>query len=353
MSAPQPPLANPLLAMVPGFSAPHLCLGQYPTPVQPLPFLGAAWVKREDQSSPIYGGNKVRTLEFLLANMKAQGSTRLWGLGAYGSNHALAAVLHGRRAGLEVRALLFPQPATATATDNLRATWSHADGVTALRTIATFPLHILRLKLAGGSYVMPPGGAVPLGAFGHASAALELAQQVKSGLMPAPAHIVLAVGSTCTTAGLMAGLCVARHLGLWPGELPVIHSVRVTPWPVTARFRVAGLARRTLLAIAQRGGPGLDPAGLPRLAMHGRYLGKGYGKTTRSGLEIAQMFADKGGPPLDTTYAGKSGAALADLARTLAGPLLFWSTKSSVPLPADDPHKLQLAPAHVRQWLGI
>src|SRR2546429_5645306 len=49
-------------------------LGQWPTPLEPVPpalaralGLEALWVKREDRSSPRYGGNKVRGLEFLLA----------------------------------------------------------------------------------------------------------------------------------------------------------------------------------------------------------------------------------------------------------------------------------------------
>src|SRR2546423_12534303 len=48
-------------------------LGQWPTPLEPVPpalaralDLEALWVKREDRSSPRYGGNKGRGLEFLL-----------------------------------------------------------------------------------------------------------------------------------------------------------------------------------------------------------------------------------------------------------------------------------------------
>lgn len=349
-----PSVAPSLLQFLPGLRASHLSLGAYPTPVQHLPGLGDLWIKREDLSSPIYGGNKVRTLEFLLAGVRERGLTRVLALGAYGSNHAVAAILHGARAGFEVSAMLFPQPATPTAAENLRVSLCYAARVIALRTIATFPLRAWLRHLRGDCYVMPPGGAVPLGAMGHASAALELAQQVKAGVMPAPTHIVLAVGSTCTTSGLLAGLVLARHLGLWPGDLPQVHSVPVTPWPVTARFRIVGLARRTLREITLRGGPVLraHEAALPSLLeMRRGYLGRGYGKPTKNGLAAAEEFARLGGPPLDTTYAAKSGAALLKLQKQLSGPVLFWSTKSSVPLPPLDNAKLQSAPGFIRRWL--
>lgn len=341
-----------LLQHLPGLRVSHLALGQYPTPVQHLPGLGDLWIKREDLSSPIYGGNKVRTLEFLLAAQRERGFSRVLALGAYGSNHAVAAILHGKRAGFETGAILFPQPATPVAAENLRVSISYGEPTILLRTILTFPLRAWMKHVRGGAYVMPPGGAVPLGSFGHISAALELAAQVRVGVMPAPAHIVVAVGSTCTTAGLVAGLALAGQLGIWPGNLPQVHSVPVTPWPVTAKFRILGLARRTLRELQSRGGPKVDAAPLPAL-LHVRrgYLGRGYGKPTRDGLAAAEAFAAHGGPPLDTTYANKSGAALLELQKRLTGPILFWSTKSSVPLPPDVPDRLADAPAFVRRWL--
>lgn len=353
MNAPDAATKNGLRQFLPGLRLSVVALGQYPTPVQPLAGLGDVWVKREDQSSPVYGGNKVRTLETLLAAAQDRGQRRVLCLGSYGSNHAVATVLHGRRLGLVTEALLFPQPPTPTAADNLRVTLSLADRVTALRTIAAFPWRAWRAGRGKDCAVIPPGGAVPLGALGHAGAALELAAQIRAGLLPSPAHIVLAVGSTCTTAGLLAGLVLARHLGLWPGDLPRVHAVPVTPWPVTARFRITRLARRTLDALAHRGGPRLDlrQAAALLTLRHG-YLGWGYGRPTRAGLAATARFAQLDGPPLDTTYANKSGAALLDARRPLDGPVLFWATKSSAPLPVPDESRLAAAPAYLRRWLA-
>jgi D-cysteine desulfhydrase len=327
---------------------PWVRLGEYPTPVEHLPALDV-WLKREDISSPLYGGNKVRTLETLYADARLKGIKRVWSLGAYGSNQALAAIMHGNRLGLETGVVLFPQRATPTAAENLRASVSHGAHVKMLRSIATFPLHWWALK-ASRDYLVPPGGAIPLGALGHVGAALELAEQVGAGKLPAPKHIVLAIGSTCTTAGLLVGLPLAQKLGLWAGELPTIHAVRVTPWPVTARSLVLRLAHAAARYLARIGGPRVEVQ--PRmLVLNTRHFGWGYARITRDGLLAAEKFAELDAPPLDTTYAAKSGAALLAGLDELRGGALFWCTKSSVPLPTLDAAKLEALPGFIKRWL--
>ena len=55
---------------------PHLPLGRFPTRVERvggvLPPAVDLWVKREDDCAEAYGGNKVRKLEFLLAEARAR-----------------------------------------------------------------------------------------------------------------------------------------------------------------------------------------------------------------------------------------------------------------------------------------
>src|SRR5438477_567467 len=81
-----------------------------------------------------------------------------------------------------------------------------------------------------------------------------LADQIAAHDAPPPARIVLPVGSTCTTAGLLAGLLLAQAIGVWRWPLPIVHGVRVTPWPITSRVRTADLARRTLVRVERLGG---------------------------------------------------------------------------------------------------
>ncbi|MCB9893226.1 MAG: pyridoxal-phosphate dependent enzyme [Planctomycetes bacterium] len=335
---------------LPNVEVPHVSLGEYPTPIEHLPALGDVWLKREDLSSPIYGGNKIRTLETLFADAQARGIKRINTLGAYGSNQAVACILHGRRLGLDTGAILFPQRATPTAAENMRVIMSECDRVTALRSIVTFPVHWLRLRGSRDTYLVPPGGANPLGALGHSANALEIAEQIHAGAMPTPKHLVVAIGSTCTTAGLLVGLPLAKQLGVWPGELPKLHAVRVTPWPVTARSQVMKLARATAKYLERIGGPKITPD--PKmLVLNTKHFGWGYARVTPGGLAAASHFEELTAPPLDTTYAAKSGAALLELARETEGPILFWCTKSSAPLPEVNQQKLACAPGYIRRWL--
>ena len=337
---------------------PWVVLGQWPTPVQPMCGHPDVFVKREDISSHIYGGNKVRTLEAHIGRAVAHGARRIWATGAFGSNHSVATVLHAATAGLETGIALFPQPASAPAHQNLLATLSATPAIAPTPDVTLLPLVMGKLALDSRrhralDYVMGPGGATPNGALGHVSAALELAEQVNAGALPAPSRVVLAVGSTCTTAGILVGLAIAQRLGVLP---PIkVTAVRVTPWPVTSRSRIAYLAHRTGRELAVEIGPIADIPYLQlraALTVDRRYFGGGYGKPTASGRRAIELMRTAGGPPLDVVYSAKSGAALFDLARERNDlPLLFWATKSSVPLPAATPAQLHRATRQMKRWL--
>lgn len=344
-------------------------LGAFPTPVEPLGALarelgaseGDCWIKRDDISSHVYGGNKVRTLEVLFGQARALGHTRVVATGAFGSNHALATALHAPRAGLAPSALLFPQPVSEAAFLNLRALTATGAALHALPHWSAFPLGLVWTRLERQQpYVMVPGGATPLGALGYVSAALELGQQVAAGLLPAPRRVIVAVGSTCTSAGLLVGLALAAHfrLGFEPASLPRLISVRVSPWPVTSRWRILGLATNTaqlLRALLGSGVPHLNRAALgARFEVDGGYLGPGYGEPSLAGRQAEALWRRFGLPALDGTYSAKSAARVVfGLRAREAGPSLFWSTKSSIPLPSAGAAQaaLEYAPPRVRAWL--
>ena len=350
---------------------PWLELGALPTPIEPLDAVldaagissspGRAWIKRDDLSSPVYGGNKVRTLEVLFADALARGATHIISTGAFGSNHATAAALHAARVGLEPEALLFPQPMSACARENLEVMLSIAGTVSPMPHWSFLPLAIQlarrRDRLRGHRpVIMVPGGATPLGALGYVSAALELAMQVERGEAVAPKAVVVGVGSTCTSAGLLLGFHLASKLGIGFRTAPTLISIRVTPWPVTAAYRIVSLARDASLLLARLAGePRLEVRYgelAANLLVDGRFLGPGYGEETLSGRRAIEAFAAH--PiALDTTYSAKSGAGL--LAQVKARGqerVLYWATKSTVELPPVDLEKLQGAPGHVRRWLA-
>jgi D-cysteine desulfhydrase len=340
---------------------PWVRLGAWPTPVEPAPGIadrGELWIKREDLSSPRYGGNKVRTLEAMFGRARAAGADMIWSTGAYGSNHAVATALHGPSAELAVGAIAFPQPASTPARDNLRALLAAQPALVRLASVVQLPLAMRRIARRRGSYVMTPGGATAEGALGALSAGLELAEQIAAGACPAPARIVLPAGSTCTTAGLLAGLALARELGVGFSARrppPRVTAVRVTPWPITSPWRIAALAHGALALVDRLRGrsTGVGIAGLrANLDLRGEYFGGGYGRTTSRGVRAAARFAAAGGPPLDVVYAAKAAAAALALTATTPGPVLFWATKSSAPLPVASDDDLARAHPHMRAWLA-
>jgi D-cysteine desulfhydrase len=351
----------------------HVALGDFPTPVESLDIVarelgasdGQAWVKRDDISSPSYGGNKVRTLELLFGEARALGCEHVFSTGAFGSNHALATAIHAPRVGLRPGALLFPQPLSAAAFSNLRELAASRATLYSLPhwSLLPFGLAWLRLRSGPAPYVMVPGGATPLGALGYVSAALELGRQVAVGALPAPRTVIVGVGSTCTSAGLLLGFALSAHFGVGfaPSTLPRLTSVRVTPWPITSRLRIVGLAVRASRLLHELSGgraPLFDRAALgARIDVDGRFLGPGYGEPSAGGNEAQALWQRLGLPALDGTYSAKAAAHVVAAVRAREpGPMLFWSTKSSVPFPAraapssrENPQPE--IPGRIRAWL--
>ena len=197
-------------------------LGEYPTPVEKLAGICAAeglselYVKRDDLSSPYYGGNKVRKLEFVLARAKARGHDTVLTYGAVGSNHVLATIIHGRRVGMKTIALVAPQPNAAYVRRNLLLDHANGGRFAIAGAMAGIPGALARGLLSGFDsekrklpYIIPPGGSYLWGSLGFVDGALELKAQVDAGLLPEPEFIFATYGSGSTVAGLVAGVRLA------------------------------------------------------------------------------------------------------------------------------------------------
>lgn len=95
-------------------------LGFYPTPFHKLESISSAydvnlWIKREDFSgSTLFGGNKIRKLEYLLHDAKQQGCDTVFTYGATQSNHVMETATAARRCGMRpvvyLGAIVEPQP---------------------------------------------------------------------------------------------------------------------------------------------------------------------------------------------------------------------------------------------------
>jgi hypothetical protein len=80
-------------------------------------------------------------------------------------------------------------------------------------------------------------------------------------------------------------------------------------------------------------------------------LRAGYGRITARGERARLLFERAGAPPLDIVYSAKAAAGLCELAPKTRGPIMFWATKSSSPLPRATDDDLSRAPTSMQRWL--
>ena len=222
----------------PAFRLPSVTLGSWPTPMRVL--APGLWIKDEAAASPVYGGNKVRKLEWLLADAQRNGATALVTVGAHGSNHVLAVAHHGGALGMPAHVVVFPQPDSAHVRENRAAMDAHCASVTEASAPWTAPAAIAwtwaRLSREGRPYRIGPGGSGPIGTVGWVGGGLEIAAQTAHLDLD---EVVVAAGSAGTTAGLLAGLraggsrarvvavrCV-EPIALWEGRVRQIARATV------------------------------------------------------------------------------------------------------------------------------
>lgn len=324
-----------------------LPLGHYPTPVFRADALSTEhaelWVKNDGLSAEPYGGNKVRKLELVLADVARRGKKRIVTAGAGGSHHVLATATYARAIGVPVFAVLCPQPWTEHAEETLRASLGLGIDVAVVGSMGTVPIGLGR-ALRAGDYFLPAGGSNALGTLGYAHAVAELARQIRAGALPEPDVIVAPLGSGGTVAGLLTG--VVRE-----GLRAEVIGVSVAVGARLGRAVVLALARAA--ARAERGGPGLARLAR-RLSVDALHLGAGYGHATLAGVEATRA-ACRIGLELDQTYTAKTFARALEELRVRAPArrnVLYWHTLAATPLSpllenaptAIPPHLLRLLP---------
>ncbi len=398
--------ANPLFRHIPSLKGKIAWrpIGDFPTPVHrasvrlPSGRTVAFWTKREDLSNPLYGGNKVRTLEHQLAACEAHiqnhPDARFFVLGSGGSNQCLATIVHGL-----TRFSLSPDALWLSVDDPDR------DNALNMLSCLSFPgkhiafgslknqLHmswqiINAVLFSKADKVFMLGGSNPTGQLGHVGAALELAEQIERGEVEDPEAIYLPVGSTCTITGLILGICLARELGLRAFASPQlkIHGLLIHPGAALLQKRfnflkssilplTIGLGLRDTSSLIRRcGGPDALSASAEFLqhnvVLHTdpRHVGV-YGGHTKTSSSAAALYSNTGkiedGPDLWLCghFSAKAfGLMLESLeAREDStgveggdkpAPVIFWATKSTTQPRGkiDEWTRFAAMPAPVKQW---
>ncbi|GBF88670.1 D-cysteine desulfhydrase, mitochondrial [Raphidocelis subcapitata] len=296
-------------------------LGLLPTPVHRfsppgLPDGVEMWIKRDDLSGMQMSGNKVRKLEFLMADAKASGADCVVTVGGIQSNHTRATAVAARYLGLEPHLVLRTSRALAGEDPGLvgnllveRLAGAVVHKITKeeygqLGGDAVGAQLVDALRAEGRRpYFIPVGGSNSLGCWGYMTAVEEICQQ-SDDLGFKFDDIVMACGSGGTTAGLALG----NHLSGYGAR---VHAYGVCDDPDYFYDYVDGLyaglgwtgadARATLAAVQARG--------------------LGYAISAEDELDAVASVAAATGIVLDPVYSGK---ALHQLLRDVAAAPAEW-----------------------------
>ncbi|WIA13925.1 hypothetical protein OEZ85_002495 [Tetradesmus obliquus] len=281
-------------------------LGLLPTPIHrwPLPNLPPGtevWVKRDDLSGMQLSGNKVRKLEFLMAEAVAQQHDCVITIGGIQSNHARATAVAATYLGLPCHLILRNSRALADSDPGLvgnllverlvGATIHQVSKEEYARLGATRLGAALSQQLQQQGkkpYYIPVGGSSALGCWGYLNAAEEIAQQQEElGLQ----FDVLA--SACGSSGTTAGLALGAKLA---GLAAAVHAYAVCDSPDYFYEEIDGLLQQL----------GYTEAGASQLFTAHNAKGLGYAISTDEELKTVQEVALATGVLLDPVYSGKA-----------------------------------------------
>jgi D-cysteine desulfhydrase len=341
---------------------PHLSLSGGPSPVTRLEHLSKRletdiWIKNDGLYGTMYGGNKPRKLEFVLADAQRRGSRTIITMGAIGTNHGLATAIYGSHAGFKVALLLsYEEPQEDTVQHVLRLAEASADlhyTRSYARTALMAPYHIARYWMQDGKapYRLGAGGSSVHGVLGYVNAGFELADQIRSGELPEPRTIFLPVGTGGTLAGLLLGL---RLAGLDSEVIGVVITRAPTAW----KPAVMRMARAAASLIASKSGDSsVTATRMSGLRMTRDWLGPGFGRQSEEGEVAAKLAFEEEGLEAEPVYTAKTLAALCGAARagSVDGPILYWHTYNAIALPAVEPRADLIArvPSDLRRLLGL
>lgn len=298
---------------------PRLDLARLPTPLTPLRryssrFDGVTlWVKHDELTGLETTGNKVRKLEFCIAQALADGCDTLITCGGEQSNHCRATAILGARLGLKVHLIL-----RGSGLD-------HPDGNLLLDRLAGARIDVLpperwgehptlarqlqeRYRAQGRrAAFFPTGASDEVGVWGYVAACVEM-QADFARLDLQPDCLVVATGSGGTQAGLVAGVALT---GL---------DTRVVAFAVSDDADwFAAKVRQDLHAWRDRYGVDLDVDSLPVTTVD-HTVAPGYGRAHPAVFETIHTLAQEEGLFLDPVYTGKAfHGMVAELQKAQAG----------------------------------
>lgn len=301
---------------------PRIKLAALPTPIESLPNLSAylggpqILVKRDDLTGLGGGGNKVRKLELLAAEARANGAKMLITTGAAQSNHCRQTAAMAARLGLKCRLVLVKSPEGSESGNLLldelfgaEITWCEKPQ----RDNTLEKVFDQAWEEGQRPYKIPYGGSNANGAAAYAYAYEEMVNQGLS-----PDVIVFPTSSGGTQAGLALGV-------KWKRSPVRLIGISVDEPAESLQQRVADLANQAAerMLLVER----LDAG---EVIVEDGYMTAGYGVMTNLERDAIRLFARKEGLLLDPVYTGRAAGGMIDLIRKGSiktnEQVLFWHT---------------------------
>lgn len=278
-------------------------LGIFPTPVHRLENISRAlsvqvYIKRDDLTGLGLGGNKVRKLEYLLAQARAQGAEVVFTTGGAQSNHAMLTAAAAKKLGMTPVLILKKRGVTACMGNQLLERLMGTD-VRFMDTDSYDDIYA-EMDRAGQEmgkpyYKIPCGGSNALGTLGYVDCVRELRDQGMTF-----DHIICAEGSGGTMAGLALGAKLfmpeAKVTGMMVDDDPFEE--------ITVR-----LMREAAALLGESIEISAEDFELRDMC------GPGYAIPSQEGNAAVSMMAAQEGLFLDPVYTGKAFAGLIAMAK--------------------------------------
>ncbi|MCC3859694.1 D-cysteine desulfhydrase family protein [Pseudemcibacter aquimaris] len=270
------------------------------------------YVKRDDVMDLAHGGNKTRKLEYVFANMLAQGYDTVITMGGIQSNHVRQTISGAARLGIESHAILnIPVPELK---DELAASGNYLMDV-----IMDGKIHIVdgdddacvqkmqdvkdALTADGKKpYLVPMGASDGVGSLGYMACAREMMIQWEN-MEINPSHIFVGTGSCGTHGGLLAGL---RYFG---NKSTKVVGVSVSQPEERKIADVKDILNQIHDVIELPD----DLIADDDIIVKDAYYGKAYAYPTDEANDAVKLIAKLEGILLDPVYTGKTMAGMIDL----------------------------------------
>lgn len=285
----------------------HINLGLMPTPLHRLEniskLLGTnVWIKRDDLIGIGLGGNKVRKLEFLLADAKKKGAEIVFTTGGAQSNHAMLTAACALKLGMKPILILKNEGVTDRKGNQLLNSLMGVD-VRFMETDSYEDIYQemdrVGQELGKIYYKIPCGGSNSLGSLGYVDCMREIAEQEKEFGVKFN-QVVCTEGSGGTHAGIALGAKLYM-----PHAHVTAMMVDDSPFDEITPEIIRGSIELLELDI------NMSDTDLHHIDC----CGPGYAIPSQEGNEAIKIMAQNEGLFLDPVYTGKSFGGLIKMAR--------------------------------------